>query len=189
MRQFYTEGDLLSVRGEQGVHDACRECAHPPVISAGWSVTAQAKVESFFQDGALSLHTRSMKYGKVAYDMSRPADEIPCTGAHRLSCIRRIVRVPQLTNGTFLVVPPALVKRSASHFVTLPCKVDVILGLNGYVWVSVARGPEAPGAAADRDGGDDDDELDIGRDNDAEPQAPFGGADESEVRPAAARRG
>jgi len=39
MRKFYEEGDLLS-----------------------------AKVESFFQDGAMSLHTRSMKYGKVEGD-------------------------------------------------------------------------------------------------------------------------
>jgi exosome complex component RRP4 len=33
-------------------------------------------------------------------------------------------------------VPAELVKRSKSHFVTLPCGVDVVLGLNGYIWVS-----------------------------------------------------
>jgi exosome complex component RRP4 len=33
-------------------------------------------------------------------------------------------------------VPSHLIKRSKSHFVTLACNVDVILGLNGYVWVS-----------------------------------------------------
>ena len=39
-------------------------------------------------------------------------------------------------NGTFLSVPPALVKRCKSHFHVLPCGVEVILGLNGYIWVS-----------------------------------------------------
>ena len=36
MRQFYVEGDLVS-----------------------------AEVQAFFQDGAMSLHTRSLKYGKL----------------------------------------------------------------------------------------------------------------------------
>jgi exosome complex RNA-binding protein Rrp4 len=35
-----------------------------------------------------------------------------------------------------VIVPPILVRRLKSHFVALPCGVDLILGLNGYVWVS-----------------------------------------------------
>lgn len=35
-----------------------------------------------------------------------------------------------------MVVPPILVRRLKSHFITLPCGVDLILGLNGYIWVS-----------------------------------------------------
>ena len=27
-------------------------------------------------------------------------------------------------------------RRLKSHFITLPCGVDLILGLNGYIWVS-----------------------------------------------------
>ena len=189
MRQFYTEGDLLSVRGaytRRSVPAARALTPQPLAASAGGPTTAQAKVESFFQDGALSLHTRSMKYGKVRRGHAEAGrQQVPCAGAHRRPThLADRAGVPQLTNGTFLVVPPALVKRSSSHFVTLPYNVDVILGLNGYLWVSVARGTGAPGAAADRDAGDgdEDDELDLGRDNDAEPQAPFGGADDSEVR-------
>lgn len=33
-------------------------------------------------------------------------------------------------------VPPILIRRLKSHFVSLPCGVDLILGLNGYIWVS-----------------------------------------------------
>lgn len=76
MRSFFMEGDLVV-----------------------------AEVQAFFGDGAYSLHTRSLKYGK-------------------------------LRNGSFITVPPALVQRCKSHFHSLACGVDVILGLNGYIWVS-----------------------------------------------------
>jgi len=76
MRNFFMEGDLVV-----------------------------AEVQSFFTDGAYSIHTRSLKYGK-------------------------------LRNGSFLEVAPALVQRCKSHFHSLACGVDLILGLNGYIWVS-----------------------------------------------------
>jgi exosome complex component RRP4 len=42
----------------------------------------------------------------------------------------------KLRNGSLVVVPPALVQRCKTHFHTLPCGVDLTLGLNGYIWVS-----------------------------------------------------
>lgn len=41
-----------------------------------------------------------------------------------------------MRNGSFLIVPPALVQRSKKHIHNLDYGVDVTLGLNGYVWVS-----------------------------------------------------
>ncbi|THV08560.1 exosome complex exonuclease rrp4 [Dendrothele bispora CBS 962.96] len=76
MRTFFEEGDLLV-----------------------------AEVQAFFSDGTMSLHTRSLSYGK-------------------------------LRNGQLVTVPPNLVRRLKSHFISLPCGVDLILGLNGYIWVS-----------------------------------------------------
>ncbi|KAF9265421.1 exosome complex exonuclease rrp4 [Marasmius fiardii PR-910] len=76
MRLFFEEGDLLV-----------------------------AEVQAFFGDGTMSLHTRSLSYGK-------------------------------LRNGQLITVPPNLVRRLKSHFICLPCGVDLILGLNGYVWIS-----------------------------------------------------
>jgi len=76
MRTFFEEGDLLV-----------------------------AEVQAFFGDGTMSLHTRSLSYGK-------------------------------LRNGQLVTVPPILVRRLKSHFISLPCEVDLILGLNGYIWVS-----------------------------------------------------
>ncbi|KAI9497577.1 hypothetical protein BDB00DRAFT_803249 [Zychaea mexicana] len=42
----------------------------------------------------------------------------------------------KLRNGSFVNVPPVLVQRCKSQFHSLPCGVDVILGLNGYIWVN-----------------------------------------------------
>jgi len=76
MRNFFEEGDLLV-----------------------------AEVQAFFADGAMSLHTRSLKYGK-------------------------------LRNGQLVSVPPILIRRLKSHFCSLPSGVDLIQGLNGYIWIS-----------------------------------------------------
>ncbi|KAI9261452.1 exosome component 2-like protein [Phascolomyces articulosus] len=42
----------------------------------------------------------------------------------------------KLRNGSFVNVPPVLVQRCKSQFHSLPCGVDIILGLNGYIWVN-----------------------------------------------------
>ncbi|XP_077986678.1 exosome complex component RRP4-like [Glandiceps talaboti] len=76
MRQYLSEGDLIS-----------------------------AEVQSVFSDGALSLHTRSLKYGKLG-------------------------------QGVLVKVSPSLVKRRKTHFHNLTCGASVILGNNGYVWIS-----------------------------------------------------
>jgi exosome complex component RRP4 len=43
-----------------------------------------------------------------------------------------------------VAVPAVLIKRSKSHFHDFPCGVSVVLGLNGYIWVSksVQKKPE-----------------------------------------------
>lgn len=93
MRQFFEEGDLLV-----------------------------AEVQTFFGDGTISLHTRSLTYGKVFSHVQRFGVEI--------------YTIVQLRNGQLVCVPPTLIRRLKSHFISLPCNVDLILGLNGYIWVS-----------------------------------------------------
>ncbi|KAK3088066.1 hypothetical protein FSP39_014208 [Pinctada imbricata] len=64
-----------------------------------------AEVQSVFSDGSLSLHTRSLKYGKLG-------------------------------QGSLLHISPSLVKRRKTHFHNLPCGASIILGNNGYIWIS-----------------------------------------------------
>ncbi|KAJ3072715.1 exosome non-catalytic core subunit rrp4 [Rhizoclosmatium hyalinum] len=72
-----------------------------------------AEIQAFFGDGAVSLHTRSLKYGK-------------------------------LKSGSLVTVPSSLVKRSKAHFLRYTLAeglhVDVILGMNGFIWVSKGTG-------------------------------------------------
>ncbi|AOA63563.1 Exosome non-catalytic core component [Komagataella phaffii CBS 7435] len=76
MRNFLKEGDLLN-----------------------------AEVQSIFQDGSASLHTRSLKYGK-------------------------------LRNGYFVKVPSSLIIRQKNHLHELPGSITIIIGVNGYIWIS-----------------------------------------------------
>lgn len=65
-----------------------------------------AEVQSLHQDGSLHLHTRSLKYGKLG-------------------------------NGQLVKVAPYLIKRLKQHFHQLKdLGVDLILGCNGFIWIS-----------------------------------------------------
>lgn len=64
-----------------------------------------AEIQNVGADGTLSLHTRSLRYGK-------------------------------LENGQLIIVPASLMKRLPQHNITLPWGVDVILGRNGYIWIT-----------------------------------------------------
>ena len=64
-----------------------------------------AEVQNVSTDGTLSLHTRSLKYGK-------------------------------LENGQLIIVPASLIKRLPQHYISLPWGIDIILGKNGYIWIT-----------------------------------------------------
>jgi exosome complex component RRP4 len=99
MRTFFEEGDLLV-----------------------------AEVQAFFADGAMSLHTRSLKYGKV--------QKLSHTDKNR-KCTNSFCTLAQLRNGLLAIVPPSLIARLKSHFYSLPSiGVDLVIGLNGYIWIS-----------------------------------------------------
>ncbi|SNX86944.1 related to RRP4 - 3`-5` exoribonuclease [Melanopsichium pennsylvanicum] len=69
-----------------------------------------AEVQMMFQDNSSALHTRSLRYGK-------------------------------LKNGVLVTASPNLIQRLKSHFVhlkdeSLSLDVDLIIGLNGYIWIA-----------------------------------------------------
>jgi len=64
-----------------------------------------AEIQNINSDGIISLHARSLKYGK-------------------------------LENGQLIVVPSVLIRRLPQHYISLSYGIDVIIGLNGYIWIS-----------------------------------------------------
>lgn len=48
----------------------------------------------------------------------------------------RSTKYRKLKNGQLIVVPSALIRRAKSHFLVLACGTSVILGVNGYIWIS-----------------------------------------------------
>lgn len=97
----------------------------------------ELQMRSFFQEGDLL----------VAEVQSAFADG--SVGLHT-----RSLRYGKLRNGSLARVPPVLMQRLKSHFATLPCAVDLVLGLNGYVWVSKHILFDAAKAAGESSGGD-----------------------------------
>ena len=64
----------------------------------------------------------------------------------------RSLKYGKLENGQMMTIPPALVKRLKQHFVSLACGVDVILGNNGYVWITSTQDEvEKASATGDED--------------------------------------
>lgn len=97
MRTFFKEGDLLV-----------------------------AEVQGVYNDGSTSLHTRSLRYGK-------------------------------LRNGRLVVVPCRLVRRGKSHFIRLQQgsqEIEMILGLNGWIWLSAVGAMQGSGSNAEGTGRD-----------------------------------
>jgi exosome complex component RRP4 len=64
-----------------------------------------AEIQNVSSDGMISLHTRSLKYGK-------------------------------LENGQLVQVPANLMRRLPQHYISLSCGMDLILGMNGRIWIT-----------------------------------------------------
>jgi exosome complex component RRP4 len=47
----------------------------------------------------------------------------------------RSLRYGKLRNGVLVQVPPVLIRRCKSHFHSLPMGIDLIIGVNGFIWI------------------------------------------------------
>lgn len=95
MRTLFTENDLLS-----------------------------AEIQNISSDGTASIHSRSLKYGKLE---NGQLVKIPA------ALIRRL---PQVCNGCIYLCSYGLIFVTSQHYVSLPWGIDVILGRNGYIWIT-----------------------------------------------------
>jgi exosome complex component RRP4 len=155
MREFLAEGDVRVLLLPAFLLLVPVPAQSEPSRCADVSQLLVAEVQAFFQDGAMSLHTRSLKYGKVRHFLSLFFFFFLFLFLFKLPQprVRGSGLTLQLRNGLLLSLPPRLIRRLKSHFhhIPPPCGptgVDLILGLNGYVWVSMGT------AVEQREGGD-----------------------------------
>lgn len=59
-----------------------------------------------------------------------------------LSLHTRSPKYAKLGQGVLIIISPSLIERRKTHFHNLPCGAHVILGNNGYIWISLT----APGS-------------------------------------------
>lgn len=85
-----------------------------------------AEVQQLHQDGAASLHTRSLKYGKLRNGVFVSVSGTG-GGAGVVRAKRQVWTIETAANGA--------------------SKIDVLLGVNGYIWIS--KHIEGEGAAAE----------------------------------------
>eukprot|EP01095_Lingulamoeba_sp_RSL-Kostka_P002189 TRINITY_DN1306_c2_g3_i1.p1 TRINITY_DN1306_c2_g3~~TRINITY_DN1306_c2_g3_i1.p1 ORF type:complete len:309 (-),score=92.88 TRINITY_DN1306_c2_g3_i1:404-1330(-) len=84
-----------------------------------------------------------------------------------ISLQTRTKKYGKLTDGQFISVPAALIKRCKTHFHSLSCGVDVILGNNGYCWICPPS-EEEPESNNNNNENDDDNKIFNSTDNNSD---------------------
>jgi len=95
-----------------------------------------AEVQSVHSDGSASLHTRSLKYGKL-----RNGVFLAVTGTGGSGALSTMVKGGVVSSATAATAGSVGVVRSRRQVWTVNTangggEVDVILGVNGYIWIS-----------------------------------------------------
>lgn len=49
----------------------------------------------------------------------------------------RSAKYGKLANGLLVKIPGKLVQRQSQHIIVLTCGIQLILGLNGFIWISL----------------------------------------------------
>jgi exosome complex component RRP4 len=139
-----------------------------------WKVDVNARQEALLPIGSVNLpggaqRRRTIEDRLQMRQLFAENDVISCEIAtvksySAISVQTRSMKYGKLENGQMLTVPPSLVKRVRKHFVTLRCGVDVVLGHNGYIWLTASvRKPTSDAA--------DSDEMELEEQEEAEAEA------------------
>ncbi|KAJ9104961.1 hypothetical protein QFC19_003758 [Naganishia cerealis] len=133
------------------------------VQASRWKVDANARQEAMLQLSSVNL-PGGVQRRKVESDALKMREflaegdyvhvhfflrPVPLSSPAALRILKPLLfnfpRARQLRNGQLAIVPASLIRRLKTHFYTLPppCGpqgVDVILGVNGYIWVCLGSG-------------------------------------------------
>lgn len=115
------------------------------VANNRWKLDVNARQHAVLQIGAVSLHGGVHRRRTVddtlqmrSYFVENDLIVADVQSVHSDGGL--VLHVPKsyfkLDNGIFIAVPPSLIRRVKTHFCSLSCGIDVILGNNGYIWIS-----------------------------------------------------
>ena len=115
------------------------------VANNRWKLDVNARQHATLQIGAVSLHggvhrrrtvddTLQMRSYFVEHDLL--VADVQSVHSDGTLALHVPKSYHKLDNGVFVSVPPSLIRRVKTHFCSLPCGVDVVLGNNGYIWIS-----------------------------------------------------
>jgi exosome complex component RRP4 len=119
------------------------------VSSKRWKVDVNARVDAVLLLSAVALGGEQRRRGitdQLAMREHLKENDLVAAEVHSvlgdgsLSLQSRSTRFGRLVNGLSIWVPHALIKRLKQHYITLPCGVDVICGLNGCIWMQESIG-------------------------------------------------
>ncbi|KAK9473196.1 uncharacterized protein V1510DRAFT_363957 [Dipodascopsis tothii] len=123
-----------------------------------WRVDIGAKQDAILMLGSINLPGGVLRRKSESDELNMRAflkegdllnAEVQAVFSHGAASLHtRSLSYGKLRNGCFVGVPPSLVLRSKSHSHALPGGVDIVLGVNGYIWLR-KHTPEALPSAAD----------------------------------------
>lgn len=110
-----------------------------------WKVDVNARQEAVLQLGSINLPGGALRRRTVEDRLQMRQffaenDIISCEVATLfrdggMSIQTRSQKYGKLENGVMIQVPPHSIQRARRHFESLSCGADLVLGLNGYVWI------------------------------------------------------
>ena len=134
-----------------------------------WKVDVNGRQEAVLPLGSINLpggaqRRRTMEDRLQMRQLFAENDVISCEiaslkGPNGVMHVQtRSMKYGKLENGQMVTVPNSLVKRVKSHFVTLRCGVDAVLGHNGCIWLTSSSAGKAAKDNDEDDGDKDDDD-------------------------------
>ncbi|PFH35297.1 putative exosome component 2 [Besnoitia besnoiti] len=115
------------------------------ILNGKWLVDVNAGQAASLALAAISLPEQRRRLDDDMLEMQTffvPSDVI-CCEVQRVAADGQILlhtrsaRYGRLLNGVFLAVAPQQIKRQSHHIAQLTCGIQIVLGLNGYIWISL----------------------------------------------------
>ncbi|EPT26985.1 exosome component 2, putative [Toxoplasma gondii ME49] len=115
------------------------------ILNGKWLVDVNSGQAACLALAAISLpeHRRRLDEDMLEMQNFFVVGDVICCEVQRVRADGQILlhtrstRYGRLMNGVFLAVAPQQIQRQSHHIVQLSCGVQVVLGLNGYIWISL----------------------------------------------------